>query len=109
MNDGNDGFIRQRNYSTSKNPESVFVVDVNDDKRLDLIVRNFESSSVGIYLGKGNGEFAEERIYSIESVPVEVIPSDIDNDQQLDLLIRYRKSLGILHGDCLKNISNQEE
>ena len=60
-------FTLHQTYSNSYKSGSrvVLVADMNNDTRLDIIVANQHSDSIGIYLGHGNGNFADQITYSI--------------------------------------------
>lgn len=49
-------------YSTgdSSDPFDSIVCNYNDDYQLDIIVNNYITCSIGIFLGHGNGSFEGE-------------------------------------------------
>ena len=56
---GNISFINPLVYSTgsSSTPYSVATGDFNNDTYMDIVVANFGSNNIGIFLGRGNGTF----------------------------------------------------
>ena len=88
---GNLLFTRQTIYSTGLNsgPQSVLMVDVNNDSTLDIIVANEGSSSVGVFLNIGNGSFASQSIYSTAygSHSHSVATADINSDNKPDIIV----------------------
>jgi hypothetical protein len=82
-------FSRQETFSTgpSSSPYSVAAGDFNNDIRLDIVVANYLSDNVGIFLGYGNGSFANQVTYSAGSYPYSVAVSDFNNDNQLDIVV----------------------
>jgi hypothetical protein len=78
------------------------VADVNNDSRLDIIVANYGTNNVGIFLGYGNGSFAEQMIFSTgaDSAPWSAVTGDFNKDGQLDLAVaNYGTSnVGVLYG-----------
>jgi hypothetical protein len=91
-------------YSTGdgSSPNCIVTSDFNNDNQLDLVVANYGTDSVGVFLGGGNGSFGEQIAYSsgYNSHPYAVTVNDMDNDDQLDILIANSntQSLGILFG-----------
>ena len=91
-------------YSTGvdSNPIQIDSGDLNNDTQPDLVVANFGTDNVGVFLGNRDGSFQEQMIYSTgnNSVPRAVSISDIDNDYRLDIVVANSRtqSLGILYG-----------
>jgi len=86
---GNISFTNQTTYSTDphSSPCSIAVGDFNNDTRLDMVVANYDSNNVGIFLGHGNGTFANEIKYSTGSSPQSVAVGDLNNDAILDIVV----------------------
>jgi hypothetical protein len=91
-------------YSTgnSSSPISVVVHDLNDDGKLDIVVANQGTDSVGILLGYGNGTFSVVETYptGIGSTPNSVTVGDFNNDGRIDIAVANygNDSVGILLG-----------
>lgn len=71
---------------------SVSVADVNDDGKLDLLVANLASASVGVMLGNGDGTFQPEVAYDAHGwqspgAPLSVAAADVNGDGKPDLLV----------------------
>ncbi|CAF4737948.1 unnamed protein product, partial [Rotaria sp. Silwood2] len=58
---GNKTVYNTDNFSA---PASAAMGDLNNDKRLDIVVCNFGTQSVGVFLGYGDGTFAPQTIYA---------------------------------------------
>ena len=58
----NDTFSEPVKYTTGSysTPYMVVVGHVNDDSQLDIVVANFGTNNVGIFLGFNNGSFANQ-------------------------------------------------
>jgi hypothetical protein len=85
-------------YSTgdSSSPQSVTVGDVNNDTYLDIIVANYATQNIGVFLGYGNGTFASQMTFSTNSfLPSFVTVGDFNNDNQLDIIVIYSGNDGI--------------
>jgi hypothetical protein len=71
--------------TTGTNPDSVDVGDVNGDGRVDIIVANYTSNDVSVFLGNGNGTYQTPLTFSVSSNPTSVIVDDFNNDCKLDI------------------------
>ena len=97
-------FHFQQTYFTGKNsfPFGICVDDLNNDHRLDIIIANRKSDSVGIFLGYGNGTFEAQRIYSTgnQSSPSAISLADFNGDGYLDIAVGnvMTECIGILLG-----------
>jgi predicted nucleotidyltransferase len=99
---GNMSFANQVTYSTGSysSPHSVALGDFNNDTRLDIVVANYGSGNVGVFLGYGNGSFGNQTTYLTGSEPYSVAVGDFNNDTVLDIVVTNRDTdnLGILLG-----------
>jgi predicted nucleotidyltransferase len=88
---GNGRFANMTIYSTgiSSDPVSIAVNDLNKDNYLDLVVANWGSNDVWVFLGMGNGTFFKPTVYSIgyNARPQSVAIGDINNDDMLDIVV----------------------
>jgi hypothetical protein len=88
---GDGTFSSQVIYSTGSGsgPHSVATGDVNNDSRLDIVVANFWTNNVGIFLGHGDGTFSNQTTYSTDydSRPSSVDVGDFNNDSRLDIIV----------------------
>ena len=71
--------------TTGTNPDSVDVGDVNGDGRVDIIVANYTSNNVSVFLGNGNGTYQTPLTFSVSSNPTSVVVDDFNNDCKLDI------------------------
>ena len=79
----------------------VAVGHFNNDHQLDIAVANFDSHSIGVFLGDGNGSFANQIETSTgPSRPRWITIADPNNDSQLDIITANygTNSIGILYG-----------
>ena len=81
-------FTKINSYSCS-HPLGIAVADVNLDSRLDIVVINYLSDSVGVLLGLGNGNFSTQVTYSTTSgsTPVAVAVADLNQDSKPDIIV----------------------
>ena len=86
---GNTSFSTQTRYSTGaySSPYSLAVADFNNDTYLDIVVANYGSHNVGIFLGYGNGSFQNQTTYLTDSHPCSVAVGDFDNDGISDIIV----------------------
>jgi hypothetical protein len=101
---GNGNFAQQTTYSTGYGSEtcSIVVGDVNNDKRLDIVVANRGTDNVGVFIGYGNGTFARQATYptGYGSKPYSVVVGDFNNDTHLDIAVANfgTSNVGVLLG-----------
>jgi hypothetical protein len=72
------------------NPYSVKTADFNGDLKLDLVVANFGSNTISIFLGTGTGTFvvASPATYATGgSSPIDVTIADLNGDSKMDLAV----------------------
>ncbi|CAF1004333.1 unnamed protein product [Adineta steineri] len=88
---GNASFSTQKTYSTGSNsqPYALTIGDVNNDKRLDIIVANYGTNNIGVFLGYGNGTFLAQKTYSTGSGsgPSFLVCRDVTGDDLLDIVV----------------------
>lgn len=76
---------------------NVIIVDVNNDKKLDLVVAGAKSRSIAVLLGKGDGQFAASATSTtVPDPPHEIALGDVNLDGKLDLAVGTHDSYGIL-------------
>ena len=101
---GNGSFTAQTlyNLSDSSHPLSVAVGDLNRDNILDIVVANYLSNSIGIFIGYGDGTFTNQASYFLLNVstPSWVVVDDINNDNILDVVVANygQGSIGLFFG-----------
>ena len=99
---GHISFANQKTFSTSphSSPYSIAAADFNNDTFLDIVVANYQSSNVGIFLGFGNGSFANQTTYLAGSEPKFIAARDFNNDTIPDIVVANYGSnnLGIFLG-----------
>ena len=84
---GDGTFAAKTDYPTGSytSPYSIAVGDFNGDGQSDIVVANFLSSNVGIFIGNGGGGFAAETTYPVGSNPSGVVIGDFNADGKADL------------------------
>jgi FG-GAP-like repeat len=78
-------------------PGNVITGDVNNDKKLDLIVASGKSRRIAILLGKGDGQFSiAANSINLPHPPNELAVGDVDLDGKLDVAVGTHDSYGIM-------------
>jgi FG-GAP-like repeat len=101
---GNISFGDQRTCYTgsSSSPYSIAAGDLNNDTLVDLVVANYGTDSVGVFLGYGNGSFMNHSLHStgFGSRPYSVAVADINNDTLRDIVVANQgtNNIGIFLG-----------
>jgi hypothetical protein len=72
---------------TGNNPQSVANADLNGDGRLDLIIANFNDSTVSVVLGNPDGSYQARVDYATGTNPIAVLVADFNNDKILDIAV----------------------
>lgn len=85
-------------------PFGVVVADVNGDGKLDALIANKSTSTLGVLLGAGNGSFAlQPNSPSVGSGtnPYGLAVADVNGDGKTDVLLANEttNTLGVLLGD----------
>jgi hypothetical protein len=88
---GNGSFTNQTTYSTGFNfqPYSIAVGDFDNNGLPDIIVANYGTDNVAIFLGNGNGTFIDPKEFLIGygALPFFVVVGDFNNDTKLDFAV----------------------
>ena len=82
--------------SIAGGPGNVVIGDMNNDKKLDLVVASGSSRSIAVLLGKGDGQFAAPTGTKTVSIPPgEIALGDVNLDGKLDLATATHDSYGV--------------
>ncbi|CAF1344331.1 unnamed protein product [Rotaria sordida] len=104
MGNHNGSFQSPIIYSTGYDslPRSLAIGDFDNDNQLDIVVANYGTNNIRIFMGYFNGTFASEQSYTINhnSNPSSVVLADLNNDHQLDIIVANHGTgnLGIFLG-----------
>ncbi|CAF4057546.1 unnamed protein product, partial [Rotaria sordida] len=83
-------------------PHFIVIDDFNNDHNLDIVVANYGTNNVGVFLGYGNGSFTPQITYSTspQSGPYSIVVNDFNKDGQLDIAVANsgKNNVGIFLG-----------
>ncbi|CAF1334884.1 unnamed protein product [Adineta ricciae] len=104
---GSMTFTNQSIYSTGadSSPYSIAAGDFDRNNQSDMVVANYKSDTIGIFLGYNNGSFTNQTTYSTgsSSSPYFVTVGLFNNDSILDIVVANygNNKLGVFvgHGD----------
>lgn len=84
---GDGTFQNPRIVPLSKglSPVSIAAADLRGNGKLDLIVGEFDSSSVGVLLGNGDGTFGYESIFALPGPTESIVVDDFNHDGRPDV------------------------
>lgn len=77
-------------------PGNVLIGDMNNDRKLDLVVACARERSITVLEGKGNGEFGAALSNTIlKDAPGEMATGDLNTDGKLDVAVSSHDSYGV--------------
>ena len=78
-------------------PSNVLIGDMNNDRKLDLVVALGRARSITILEGKGNGQFgAALSTTTLAEAPGETALGDLNGDNKLDVAVSSHDSYGVV-------------
>jgi hypothetical protein len=90
LNQGGGGFRAPTSYITGSGntqPTGIAIGDVNNDSRPDLIMTNYNTSTVSVLLGQTGGIFGAASTYATGAAgPRELALGDVNKDGLLDIV-----------------------
>ncbi|CAF3938924.1 unnamed protein product [Rotaria sp. Silwood1] len=83
-------------------PRSVAIGDFNNDNKIDIVVANSGTNTIGIFLSNDNGTFINQQTYltGYQSRPYSIIVNDFNNDHYQDIAVANygNNNIGIFLG-----------
>jgi FG-GAP-like repeat len=95
--------------SVQGGPSNVLIGDMNNDRKLDLVVAVGQPKSITVLEGKGNGQFgAALSNTNVADAPGEIALGDLNGDGKLDVAVSSHDSYGVvlLIGDGKGGLTN---
>jgi len=96
-------------YSAGVEPRSIFASDLDGDGNLDLVVADYNQSSVYVLKNNGDGTFAPKVDYGGFYNPYAVFAEDFDNDGDQDLAVANTGILPQFPGVTVSILQNNGE
>ena len=98
--------------SYSSQPRSIAIGDLNNDNRLDIVVANSGTNTIGIFISNIDGTFSNQNTYStgLQSRPYSIVINDFNNDNYLDIAVANygTNNIGIFLGYGNATFENQK-
>lgn len=83
--------------SVQGGPGNILIGDMNNDRKLDLVVACGGTRSIIVLEGKGNGQFgAVLSNTTLVEAPGEIVAGDVNGDGKLDLAVASHDSYGVV-------------
>lgn len=117
LGNGDGTFQLPRIIPLSKGLSPVYVAaaDLRKNGTLDLVVAEFDTSTIGVLLGNGDGTFGFEQAYALPQPPAALVVDDFNHDGHLDVAAvmdtldsfssTYPPYLALLSGDGTGNFA----
>jgi len=95
--DGAGGFSLTTTLSTGSGslPQGLIAGDLDNDSDADLVVCDYGTDKVGVYLNNGSGSFGGPTLLSPGFGPRAAILADVNNDGKPDLFVTLSKVSGV--------------
>lgn len=83
--------------SVQGGPSNILIGDMNNDRKLDLIVASGGARSITVLEGKGNGQFgAVLSNTTLAEAPNEIAAGDVNGDGKLDIAVATHDSYAVV-------------
>ena len=83
--------------SVKGEPGNILLGDMNNDRKLDLVVAHGRARSIAVLEGKGNGQFgATLSNTTLAEPPGEIALGDLNGDGKLDVAVSSHDSYGVV-------------
>lgn len=69
--------------------------DFNGDGKMDLVVANWASNNVSLFLSNGDGTFQAAQNLGVSDEPFSIAVGDFNGDGKLDLAVGYESAVGV--------------
>jgi hypothetical protein len=88
LGDGNGGFGTASTYSTGagSSPFGITTADMNKDGKADVIVADFGTNNVSVFLGQANGTLLPAATVAVGTSPTIVAAGDLNKDGKIDVV-----------------------
>ena len=92
LGNGDGTFQAMQTYPVGPNPQRLFLADLRNNGKLDIVTMNFGDNTVSVLRSLGNGTFAARVDYPAGNSPRSVAAADFNGDGKLDLAVANKTS-----------------
>jgi hypothetical protein len=79
-------FLARTANASGTAPAEDRVADLNGDGRQDVVVENYQSNTVSVFIGRGDGTFAAKADYTTGAGPWSLAVTDVNADGKADIV-----------------------
>ena len=84
------------NYTPNGGPQAIALVDLNGDRRADIIAVDTDLNEIDVFLNDGHGAFdATGNSFSTDTEPVAIVTGDFNQDGRMDIVTANNGNNGV--------------
>ena len=100
-------------FDVGNGPNALSVADLNNDRKLDIVVTNIFGNTASVLLNdgtNGNASFQSQATFAVGAQPYDVVVADVDGDGKPDLITANYggNSVSVLRGNGMGSFGVQQ-